>query len=167
VLVLGGEEFDSASLDAYANARWLSRQKSKPVFIPSEGAAGMLLRRAKPGDAKIISQIEDGFIYRSKTEALAAGKRCLQHFDAHLRCYGSSQHNWLGDIERKLTQIRRFAVGEQAYLGEAITASAAWNTLRALGSLEEGKPSRLLVPIWGCTHQIGALAVKNRNPSAD
>jgi len=166
VLVLGGEEFDSASLDAYRNARWLARPQRKLGFIPSEGAAGLLVRRARPGDSKIISQMDDGFIYRSKTEAMAAGQRCLQHFDSHLPCHGSAQYNWLAGIERKLTQDHRPgpAIGNLAYLGEAATASAAWNTLRALASLDQHHP-RLLVPIWGSTHQIGALQIENQKPS--
>ncbi|MCE0497094.1 MAG: hypothetical protein LV481_04020 [Methylacidiphilales bacterium] len=165
VLVLGGEEFDSVSLDAYRSARWLARSKLKSGFIPSEGAAGLLVRRAGPGDSKIISRMEDGFIYRSKPEALAAGQRCLQQFDSRLPCHKSAQHHWLGNIERKLTQDRPpgSAVGEQAYLGEATTASAAWNTLRALASLDREHP-RLLVPVWGGTHQIGALEIESPPP---
>jgi 3-oxoacyl-[acyl-carrier-protein] synthase III len=158
VLVLGAEEFDSSSLDAYQNAGWL-RNESK--FIPSEGAAGLLLRKAGPDDRKLIAQMEDGFIYRSKPEALAAGKRCLQHFDSNLRCYRSAQHNWLGDVEKELTQTRGIdmANGKQQYLGEAATASAAWNTLRAFEVLDANL-SQLLVPIFGTTHQIGAQCLK-------
>jgi len=157
VLVLGAEEFDSSGLDAYQNAGWLRRRNSETNFIPSEGAAGLLVRKADSKDTKIISQMEDGFIYRSKLQALDAGRRCLQHFDSNLSCCISAQHNWLGGIERTLMENRSsFAVGEQVYLGEATTASAAWNTLRAMASLSQNDP-RVLVPIWGMTHQIGAL----------
>ncbi len=166
VLVLGAEEFDSASLDAYQKAGWLKRNQSKPAFIPSEGAAGVLVRRAKPGDSKVISRMEDGFIYRSKTEAVAAGQRCLQHFDAHLPCHASAQCNWLGDIELRLLQTRVLTGDKRAYLGEAASASAAWNTLRALASLDAEHP-RLLVPVWGNNHQIGGLEIKNQKHSAD
>jgi hypothetical protein len=126
----------------------------------------MLVRRAGPGDSKIISQLEDGFIHRSKAEAMTAGRRCLAQFDSRLPCHGSAQRHWLGGIERELTQDRHTGpvAAEPAYLGEAATASAAWNTLRALASLEQAQP-RLLVPVWGGTHQIGALELENR-PSA-
>jgi hypothetical protein len=160
VLAMGAEEFDSASLDAYRSAGWLSGQKTNPTFIPSEGAAGLLVRRARPNDSKIISQVEDGFIYQSKIEARVAGRRCLQQFESRQTCYPTARHNWLGDIERELTQGRGFSVGVQPYLGEATTASVAWNTLRALSALDTGY-HQLLVPVWGSTHQIGALEMKS------
>jgi len=166
VLVLGAEEFDSASLDAYQNAGWLRDCNPESTFIPSEGAAGLLVRKAGSDDHAIISQMDDGFIYRSKSQALAAGRRCLQQFDSNLPCFKSAQHNWLGDIERTLAQkhISSSTSTEQIYLGEGSTASAAWNTLRALASFD-GDNIRLLVPIWGMTHQIGALEMGH--PSSD
>jgi 3-oxoacyl-[acyl-carrier-protein] synthase II len=168
VLVLGGEEFDPTSLDAFRSARWLARARSKNCFTPSEGAAGVLVRRAEAGDSKIISQLEDGFIYRSKADAMTAGRRCLAQFDSGLPCHWSAQHHWLRGIEWELTQGRHPgpAANEPAYLGEAVTASAAWNTLRALASLERSG-TRLLVPVWGGTHQIGALELEYHPPAAD
>jgi 3-oxoacyl-[acyl-carrier-protein] synthase III len=159
VLVMGAEEFDPASLDAYHNARWLRRKNGQPVFIPSEGAAALLLRKAEPGDGKIIAQLEDGFIYRSKTQAIAAGKRCLQQFDSGLVFSMSAQRNWLGEIERTLTEGRCRTDSESPYLGEAVTASAAWNTLRALSGLGE-QHERLMVPVWGNSHQCSALELR-------
>jgi 3-oxoacyl-[acyl-carrier-protein] synthase III len=158
VLVLGAEEFDSASFDAYQNAGWLRHQNPEVKFIPAEGAAGLLLRKAGPDDKTLISQLEDGFIYRSKAQATAAGERCLQHFDSELYCYGSAQHNWLGEVEKTLVKTRKLNMANRkhSYLGEATTASAAWNTIRALDLLGQDR-SRLLVPVWGTTHQMGAL----------
>ena len=49
--------------------------------------------------------------------------------------------------------------GGQAYLGEAFTASAAWNTLRALAALSPAQPA-LAVPVWGLNHQLGALEIE-------
>jgi hypothetical protein len=46
VLILGAEEFDPIVLDAYRSARWLRRQNSARGFLASEGAAGILARRA-------------------------------------------------------------------------------------------------------------------------
>jgi hypothetical protein len=166
VLVMGAEEFDSAGLDAYQNAGWLKQRRPEAAFIPAEGAAGVLVRRTKPGDSKIISRLEDGFIYRSKTEALAAAQRCLEHFDSSLPCPRTAQRHWLRDIEWQLLQARCLETDERAYLGEAVTASAAWNTLRALGMLTPEHP-RLLLPVWGGTHQIGALAMEYRDPAVD
>lgn len=168
VLVLGAEEFDSASLDAYQNAGWLGRQNKKSNFIPSEGAAAVLLRKAQPHDKKIISQLEDGFIFRCKTQAFAAGQCCLQCFDSSLSVYPSAQRHWLRDIERKLLQNRAVppTTDNLPYLGEATTASAAWNTLRALASRDWQNPC-LLFPVWGKTHQIGALKIENTQPTSN
>lgn len=154
VLVLGAEEFDASTLDAYAHARWLQRSVG---FIPGEGAAGVLVRRAAPGDRHVISQLEDGFIYRSKAQARAAGERCLKHFAEGIPCFSTARHNWLHDVESRLTNHRGVKRKEASpYLGEARTASAAWNTLRALAAPEK----HLLVPVWGMTHQIAALEMK-------
>ncbi|MCE0483891.1 MAG: beta-ketoacyl synthase chain length factor [Methylacidiphilales bacterium] len=157
VLVLSAEEFDSASLDAYRQAGWLKETGTKQRFIPSEGAAGLLVRKAVPGDQKIISQLEDGFIYRSPAQALSAGQRCLQQFKPDLPCFQNAQGNWLADVENKLTG-NRFA-SSASYLGEAVTASTAWNALRAAACLSSSC-RRLLVPVWGRTHQIGAWQVE-------
>jgi hypothetical protein len=161
VLVMGAEEFDSAILDAYWNARCL--KPGKNAFIPSEGTAGVLLRKAQPGDSKIITQLEDGFIYRTRSQSAQAGTRCLQHFDPELPWFPSAERNWLGPTEQKVTQDRplRLGVKGQNYIGEANTASAAWNTLRALAATGSDIP-RLLVPIWGSSHQIGAFELTHR-----
>jgi len=163
VLVLGAEEFDSACLDAYQNAGWLRKSDGKPKFIPSEGAAGLLVRKAQSEDRQIISQLEDGFIYRSKAQAVAAMKRCLQQFDSNLGYLESAQYNWLGEIEEALMEARKLhmATGTHHYLGEAALASAAWNTIRDLQALDETR-SELLIPILGTTHQIGALEARTR-----
>ena len=63
VLVLGVEEFDPVVLDAYRSARWLRRRDATSV-LPSEGAAGVLVRTAGASDTSIISEVRDGFIVR-------------------------------------------------------------------------------------------------------
>jgi len=161
VLVMGAEEFDSSSLDAYRSARWLRSQTNKNRFIPSEGAAGVLVRKARPEDSVVISQLADGFIFRSKAQALTAGERCLKDFEAKLPCSLSAQNNWLGVVEQALMRDRPSCAraSEPPYLGEAVTASAAWNTLRTISFLTQQQP-RILFPIWGGTHQMGAMALE-------
>jgi len=155
VLVLGAEEFDPIVLDAYHSARWLRRKNSG--FLTSEGAGGILVRVAQPGDVQVITTAHDGFIYRSKREATSAATRLFQDTDATIPCYPSATRNWLGPLERKLTTNRPVvSTEEQPYLGEAFTASAAWHTLRAL-SLLNARPPRLSVPVWGLNHQLGLL----------
>jgi hypothetical protein len=159
VLVLGAEEFDPLVLDAYVSARWLRKSSPSP-FHAAEGAAGLLVRRAGPGDKTIISEARDGFIYRTPGEAAVAAEKLFR--DIHLPCYLTAGNTWLGALEKKMTAGRRLPPKEGApYLGEAFTASAAWNTLRALGQLSRETPA-LALPLWGLNHQLGLIELNQR-----
>jgi hypothetical protein len=155
VLVLGAEEFDPIVLDAYRQAGWL-RRNSASGFLASEGAAGLLVRRAISGDTRVITPARDGLIYRTKKEAAVAAGQLLSETDSTIPCYPSAQRNWLGTLEAKATKNRHQISTVQSYLGEAFTASAAWQTLRALALLGPEIP-RLLLPVWGLNHQLGLL----------
>jgi len=155
VVVLGAEEFDPIVLDAYHSARWLRRGNPAGGFLASEGAGGVLVRRARPEDERIILSARDGWIYRTKKQAAAAAASLLGESDPALPCYRSAQRNWLGPMEQKITAGRP-APADAPYLGEAFTASAAWHTLRALNALSPQMP-HLLVPVWGLNHQLGLL----------
>ncbi len=162
VLVLGAEEFDPVVLEAYRSARWLRRHSSAPRFLPSEGAAGILVRRAGSEDAPVITTARDGSIYRTKKEAARAAKELISASDPTLPCYPSAQHNWLGPVEKMATEGRAVVpTDEMPYPGEAFTASAAWHTLRALSTLSARHP-RVLVPVWGLNHQLGLLDLETR-----
>jgi 3-oxoacyl-(acyl-carrier-protein) synthase len=156
VLVLGVEEFDPLVLDAYRSARWLRRQHGATGFLTSEGAAGILVRRARSEDARRITTARDGFIYRTKTQARAAAENLLHTQDTPLPLYRTAQRNWLGDVETAICATRAGVTPTAPYLGEAFTASAAWHTVRALHRLGPGLP-RLLLPVWGLNHQLGSL----------
>jgi 3-oxoacyl-[acyl-carrier-protein] synthase II len=157
VLVLGAEEFDPIVLNAYRSARWLRRQKSTHGFLASEGAGGILVRRAGPEDARRIATARDGLIYRTKKEAAAAAECLLGESDSALPCVRSARHNWLGSLEEKATRNRpALPTDDCPYLGEAFTASAAWHTLRALTCLDHHSP-RILLPVWGLNYQLGLL----------
>jgi len=162
VLVLGAEEFDPVALDAYRSARWLRRKNSANGFLASEGAAGLLVRAARAEDTRVIMSARDGFIYRSRSEAASAAARLFHGVDATVPCYRSARRNWLGPFEKKATENRpAVSTGEQPYLGEAFTASAAWHTLRALALLDLQRP-HLFVPVWGLNHQLGLLELGKR-----
>jgi len=161
VLVLGAEEFDPIVLDAYRSARWLRRHNSAHGFLASEGAGGILVRRATPKDARKITIARDGFIYRTRKEASAAAQRLFCETDPALPCVRSAEHNWLRSLEQKVTANRpAIPTDNRPYLGEAFTASAAWQTLRALTCLDHHSPS-LLLPIWGLNYQLGLLEIEN------
>jgi 3-oxoacyl-(acyl-carrier-protein) synthase len=150
VLVLGGEEFDPLVLDAYRSARWLGRRG----FLTSEGAAGILVREATDDTGPVITTARDGFIYRTKKEASAAADSLLQDADRTLPCYPTARHNWLASLEKKTTSNHP-TLPVPPYLGEAFTASAAWNTLCALNT-----ETHLLLPVWGLNHQFGLLELE-------
>jgi hypothetical protein len=162
VLVLGAEEFDPLVLDAYRSARWLRRQNSATGFLASEGAAGILVRRAEGNDEQVISTARDGLIYRTSEDVAVAGKKLAGESDASLPCFRSAQHNWLRQLERETIGTRpSLSPEDQPYLGEAFTASAAWNTLRALDGLSADLP-RAFFPVWGLNHQLGSLDLEIR-----
>jgi hypothetical protein len=164
VLVLGAEEFDPLVIDAYESARWLRRDVPvEKKFIPSEGAASLLVRRATPGDFHVIATARDGFIYRNKKEAAAAAQKMFRDIDPALPAFPAfptAQRTWLASLEEKTISPRpTSSLGEPPYLGEAFTASAAWNTLRAAARAhDQGLPS-LLCPLWGLNHQLGLLTL--------
>jgi 3-oxoacyl-(acyl-carrier-protein) synthase len=158
VLVLGAEEFDPLVLDAYQSARWMKRDAALRSVIPSEGAAGVLVRRAEAGDAAVITAARDGFIYRTKREVACAAEKLLRGIDPALPAYSTAQHTWLGPLETRTLLGRSLMPEIGPYLGGAFTASAAWNTLRALAALPE-QNSSLIVPLWGLNHQLAMLVL--------
>jgi hypothetical protein len=155
VLVLGGEEFDPLALDAYRSVRWLRKGTTPLPFRASEGAGALLIRSAQPGDQLRITQLRDGFIYRAKKEMRAAAARLTHDLDPKLPFFATARHNILSPIEAQASHGRRVLGGDDPYPGEAFTASAAWNTLRACSSPDFHQ--ELIVPTWGLNHQFGLL----------
>jgi hypothetical protein len=158
VLVLGGDEFDPLALDAYRSARWL--RPGPYYFLPSEGAGALLLRPARSGDEEVIAEVRDGYIYRNARQAASAAKKLYQGRDLEQPIYPSAFRNWLGPLEEKMN-ARRTVIGRGPYLGEAFTASAAWNLLRA-GHLLSSEFPALTLPLWGLNHQLGVIELEAR-----
>ena len=165
VLVLGVEEFDPLVLDAYRSARWL-RRNAAGGFLTSEGAGGILVRRERTGDTRIIKSAQDGFIYRTKNEAAFAAENMLHADDTTLPIFPTASRNWLAPIESAITaQGAHIDNSALAYLGEAFTASAAWSTLRAIHFLSDNTP-QILLPVWGLNHQLAALELNFANATS-
>jgi 3-oxoacyl-(acyl-carrier-protein) synthase len=146
VLVIGAEEFDPILLDAYAAVRWLRRDGR---YVPSEGAAALLLRRAQAGDKRRVLEVREGFSYRNKREARKAAQECVGTGACEI--YHSAQRNWFAGIERAATGSS--ALPALPYVGEAFAASAAWHTVRAVSQAR----GLLLQPVWGLAQQCCAL----------
>jgi len=156
VLVIGVEEFDPLVLDAYRSARWLRRDG----FLTSEGAAAALVRPAGAGDSLVIAEAHEGPVYRSRAEATQAARELFRGIDPALPCHRTAGHNWFASREREAARGRPvFSSCTDSYLGEAFTASAAWQTLRAAAALKTG---RGILPVWGLNHRVGLLELEAR-----
>lgn len=142
VLVIGAEEFDSHELDAFAAAGW-----TRPPFAVAEGAGAVLLGGGNEGVQ--LAGLTDGHSFGSKAAALQAGRDCLE-------AVGTAP--LLPTATAWTTRIQQAVAGNTLEVpplpGEAFTASAAWDTIRAAELLEAGR--EVVVPYWGLTQQFAA-----------
>ena len=161
VLILGADEFDPLALDAYQCSRWLKHRGSSPGFLPSEGAGALLVRPAVGGDEKIITEMDDGFIYRNAGEAATAASRVRVKIEVSLPTFPTAGGTWLADLEKKFNGHQPTVRSPGPHLGEAFTASATWNILRATSMLSCKNPA-LALPLWGLNHQLGWLKLEHR-----
>ena len=153
VLVLGAEEFDPIVLDAAAATGERGR------FVPSEGAGGLLVGLTGKGTAVAeIAEARSGVPYRSRRQEAAAARRCLAALDPALPLYRNAGQNRFAALERDLAADRPALPGDPLpHLGEAFSASAAWQTIRAVRAA--GTASRLALPVWGLHCRVGALVL--------
>ena len=152
VLVIGATELDPISVDAYAFGGWLAPH-GRTGFVPSEGAAALLLHSAKePGGVRIV-QLANGFSYRARTEAWQAARDCFAQFPDGVTVCHTAQHSWLGLIEKETTKGLPIQL---PYFGEAFAASAAWNTVRAV-EIARDEQREILLPVWGLNGESSAL----------
>ena len=157
VVVMGVEEFDPLVLDAYRSSRWLRKSSG---FLTSEGAAAVLVRQAGPTDSLRITKAQDGGVYRSRSDAARVATELLRETNPQLPCYRTARHNWFARREKEATHNHPdFPAATPPYLGEAFTASAAWQTLRAASALPTG---RGILPVWGLNHRVGLLEIERR-----
>lgn len=151
VIVVGGEEFDPHFLDVMHAARWFPHD---PEISVAEGAGAVLLGKKSPHALADIIQIADGFSFRNKTQAAAAANACLAEFDSNLPVSDTAA-NWLRPIATRALAGRRLIPGRLPPRNETFTATCAWHTIQA--ALAAPKP--LLLPFWGLSQQLGALAL--------
>jgi len=160
VLVMGAEELEPVVVEAYARARWIRKEGR---FIPSEGAGALLLRNATEKDDVVITEIAEGFTYRSPGQAGQAALECLSSFGDVQNACRSARNNWFARIEEDLfIQKNIKSPPTMPYRGEAFAASAAWNTIRAASQVGRGR-DRLLLPVWGLNEQCSALLLDSKN----
>ncbi len=156
VVVMGVEEFDPLVLDAYRSGRWLRR----PGFITSEGSAALLLRASTPADSLVLSSVHESPPYRTLAEAKFAAGELFAGVDELIPCYRTARRTWAEELEADATAGRpEFSAPPPPHLGFAVTASAAWETIRAAHTLSA---SSGLVPIWGLNHRSGRIDLARR-----
>ncbi|HUJ09684.1 MAG TPA: beta-ketoacyl-[acyl-carrier-protein] synthase family protein [Verrucomicrobiae bacterium] len=151
-LVIGATELDPISIDAYAVGGWLPPH-GRTGFVPSEGAAALLLQKSNVQQGVRIAQMAGGFTYRARAEVRQAAQDCFAHFPADIAVCHTAQHSWLGEIEREMMKGTPAAF---PYHGEAFTASAAWNTVHA-AELARNQRREILLPVWGLNGESSAL----------
>ncbi|HUI08575.1 MAG TPA: beta-ketoacyl-[acyl-carrier-protein] synthase family protein [Verrucomicrobiae bacterium] len=151
-LVIGATELDPIAIDAYACGGWLPPH-GRTGFVPSEGAAAVLVRRTNHEGGVRIAQLADGFTYRARREARQAARDCFAQFPSGVGVCHTAQHTWLGAIEKDTVKGTPIAL---PYHGEAFPASAAWNTVRA-AEIARTRRDQILVPVWGLNGESSAL----------
>ncbi len=155
VLVLGAEELDAVTIEAYAAAGWL-----RSGFVPAEGAAALLLGRPEDENAIRIRRIHDGIPYRSRASAKRAATEIFaaMHGGPVLATAGGT---WMKPLEEKSGRTVDLVHGDPRSMGHAFTATAGWNTLRAVDWLSrQAEIPRLWQPVWGLHNQISALELQ-------
>lgn len=151
VIVVGGEEFDPFFLDVMHSARWF---RSQPETAVAEGAGAILLGKKSPDALAHIFRIADGFSFRTRDQAAVAGENLLAGFDPSLPVADTAR-NWMRPVAAKCLAGRTLSGACGGSRFEAFTATCAWNTIRAARAAE----SRLVVPFWGLSQQMGAIEI--------
>jgi hypothetical protein len=147
VIVAAAEEIDPIALEAYEAAGWLGKI---PGFVPSEGAAAVVVAKAK-GVPSIV-RIEEGTGFRNPREAGEAARTILSGWESGLPVAKTAEGTWQAGLESEILEGRKTVHLPGKSAGEAFVASAGWDLIRA-ASLKQ----RLVLPFWGSNFQIAAL----------
>ena len=145
VIVAGGEEIDSISLEAYRSSGWL-RGEGRLAILPAEGAGAVLVRHPREESAEgiVITPAARSFSFGTTAERLAAWEKATVSEDSLPLVLPASiaPPDLSGQIAIARTMERL-----SPDWGFAFTASTAWSFLQALNHRSvRGKPFRLLVP---------------------
>jgi 3-oxoacyl-[acyl-carrier-protein] synthase II len=167
VLAVGATELDPVAIDAYVCGGWLPPH-GRTGFVPSEGAAALLLCRANSHSGLRIEQLADGFTFRSRSEARRAALELVGAASPPRSRPGrggdaaptivvkTARHNWFSGFEEELHRKHGFASVALPYYGEAFPASAAWNMIYAAEMARKDR-GKVLLPVWGLNGECSAL----------
>lgn len=156
VLVIGAKEFDPYELDAMQSVGWLRNGLSL-----GEGAGALLLSTDTNQSVISLAAVHDGYGFNSKYGAFQSARDLLAGLpdDCPILPTGSG---WTSAIDPKVCG-GRIMRASNALSCEAFTATAAWDTIRALTLLDQNQTGELIVPYWGFSQQsAAALLVREK-----
>ena len=152
VIVAGAEEFETHLLDAFHSLRWFTAEHP---FRIAEGAGAVLIGKKTPDAIADITRIADGYTFRTRAQASAAGRECLAGFNTEIPIVHTAT-SWMAQPAASLLSERQVISLSQGPLHDAFTASSAWNTI--LAARQRHYP-RLVVPHWGLSQNIAAVEI--------
>lgn len=137
VLVAAAYEMDDMSIEAYHAAGWIRKG-----LIPTEGAGTLLLQSPNTDTPYQIHSLQQSFLHRTRPEF-------EKHQETLLKNSAPENISWNPwTFSRKSTPVPH-----------AFCASAAWQTIRAIGSNKT-----VSIPILGCNHQSGLIQISRSLP---
>lgn len=155
VIVAGAEEFDVHELDGFHSVRWFD--KTFP-FLLAEGAGAILLGRENKNSIARITSVADGFSFRTRTQGRQAAMDCMALFDPRV-AVAETATSWITPYAAAATAGRTTVPLHTGPKVEAFNASCAWNTISAARLIQNESFQSIIVPAWGLSQQIGALAL--------
>lgn len=152
VLVVGAEELDAVTIEAYASAGWM-----RGDFVPGEGAAAVLLARTGPPALARLTRVHDGIPHRSRASARAAVREIFSWLGP-TPALATAGNTWMKPLEAEGEARNPLVRPDLPAMGHAFTATAGWNTLRAIDWLRRPNAGeRMAVPVWGLHDRVSAL----------
>jgi hypothetical protein len=151
-LVIGAEEGDWITADAF---RHFSRQ-----LILSEGAGALYLKLGAPTGLPLeLKGVTDSYSFFNHETRLAAAKKMRAELPSgssdDLLSEGTQAIPVLDAPENRVWQNwpgKR--LGVKRYLGEGLTAAAAWQCVAGIRMIQSQGCSSLLVSVAGCNQQV-------------
>ena len=149
VLVIGAKEFDPHELDAMQSVGWLRNG----LFL-GEGAGALLLSTDTNPSGISLAAVHDGYGFDSKAGAFQSARELLAGLPDNCPILPTGS-GWTRPIDAKVCGERILRESHPLSC-EAFTATAAWDTIRALSLLDQKQVERIIVPYWGYTQQSAA-----------
>jgi hypothetical protein len=159
VLVLGAKEFDAHELDAMQSAGWF-----RNGLRLGEGAGALLLSTGRGASNASLASVHDGYGFQSKEDAFESAREILESLPNEYPVL-STGIGWTRAIEAKICG-KRILSGHEPLPCEAFTATAAWDTIRAMALLDQQQAGGMIVPYWGYSQQSAAALLLKDKPKS-